>query len=167
MEVGSPKRLSLDTNVLFDLADEKDFAHDFREIYQRRNYALVICPTVVAELYFLREHGDTEEQRLASLALRRLASWDIHVFPLTSVQLAIAWRFAATILASGLLPPTEINDARILGETAIAAFPLVVSSDRHLLDIDQDVLRDTFAEADLPPVFPVSPRRLLRALIRE
>lgn len=35
MEANPQKRLSLDTNVLFDLADEKDFAHDFRETYQR------------------------------------------------------------------------------------------------------------------------------------
>ncbi len=54
MEASSRKRLSLDTNVLFDLADRKDFAHDFREAYQRKGYALVIPPTVVAELYFLR-----------------------------------------------------------------------------------------------------------------
>ena len=61
MEASSPRRLSLDTNVLFDLADEKDFAHDFREAYQRKGYALVVCPTVVAELYFFQEHGDAEQ----------------------------------------------------------------------------------------------------------
>src|SRR5437660_11046640 len=93
MEAGSPRRLSLDTNVLFDLADEKDFAHDFRETYQCKGYALVVCPTVVAELYFLQEHGDAEEQRLASGALAGMGSWDIEVFPLTGVQLDIAWRF--------------------------------------------------------------------------
>lgn len=43
MEASSRKRLSLDTNVLFDLADGKDFAHDFREAYQRKGYTLVIC----------------------------------------------------------------------------------------------------------------------------
>src|SRR6266480_5586134 len=97
MEAGSPKKLSLDTNVLFILADGKDFAHDFRETYQRKGYALVICPTVVAELYFFHEHGDAEESRLASLTLQELASWDIQVFPLTGVQLEIARRFAGAI----------------------------------------------------------------------
>ena len=164
MEAASPRRLSLDTNVLFDLADEKDFAHDFRETYQRKGYALVICPTVVAELYFLREHGDAEEQRLASLSLCQIASWDIQVFPLTGVQLDIAWRFAAAVIASRLLPETEINDSRILAETSVAAIPLLVSSDRHLLDVEPDVLQAACAEADLPLSFISSPRRLLRAV---
>lgn len=165
MEASSQKKLSLDTNVLFDLAEEKDFAHDFRETYQRKSYALVICPTVVAELFFLHGHGDDEEQRLASLALDRIVSWDIQVFPLAGVQLDIARRFAATIIARGLLPDAEINDARILAETAVAGIPLVVSSDHHLLDIEPDALREACTEADLLPVFPVSPRRLLRAIL--
>jgi predicted nucleic acid-binding protein len=63
MEATSRKRLSLDTNVLFDLADRRDFAHDFREACQCRGYTLVISPTVVSELYFseitvtLRKNG--------------------------------------------------------------------------------------------------------------
>ena len=163
MEAGSPRRLSLDTNLLFDLADEKDFAHDFRETYQRKGYALVVCPTVVAELFFFHEYGDAEERRLASLALDGIASWDIQVFPLTGVQLAIAWRFAAAVIVRGLLPETEVNDARILAEASVAGIPVLVSSDRHLLDVDHDALRVACAEADLPPALPASPRRLLRA----
>src|SRR6266478_9083326 len=108
MEASSPRRLSLDTNVLFDLADERDFAHHFRDTHQSKGYALVICPTVVAELYFLHEHGDAEEQRLAALSLGGIASWDIQAFPLAGVQLDIAWRFAAALIARGLLPETEI-----------------------------------------------------------
>src|SRR5438067_8132276 len=98
MEAGSPRRLSLDTNLLFDLADEKDFAHDFRETYQAKGYALVICPTVVAELYFFHEQGDAEERRLAGLAVHKISSWDIQVFPLTGLQLDIAWKLGANLL---------------------------------------------------------------------
>jgi predicted nucleic acid-binding protein len=54
MEARTQKQLALDTNVLFDLADGKDFAHDFREISRRKGYALLVSPTVVAELYFLQ-----------------------------------------------------------------------------------------------------------------
>ena len=35
------KQLSLDTNLLFDLAEEKDFAHDFREEFRRLGYRLL------------------------------------------------------------------------------------------------------------------------------
>ena len=37
---GQKKQLALDTNVLFDLAAEKDFAHSFREVYQERGFSL-------------------------------------------------------------------------------------------------------------------------------
>ena len=163
MEASSRKRLSLDTNVLFDLADGKDFAHDFRETYQRKGYALLISPMAVAELYFLRDHGDAEEQRLSSLSLAGLTTWDIQVFPLTHLQRDIARRFASAIIRQGLLPASELNDALILAEAAVAEIPLVVSSDQHLLGVDHDALRAACMEADLNPVFPVSPCRLTRA----
>jgi predicted nucleic acid-binding protein len=164
MGVPFPKSLSLDTNVLFDLADEKDFAHDFRETYQTRGYSLAICPTVVAELYFLQVEGAAEERRLASLSLNSLALWDIQVFPLNGVQIELARRFASILISRGLLPENEQNDARIVAETAVAGIALIVSSDSHLLNIDADVLREACADADLAPTYAASPRRLLRAV---
>jgi predicted nucleic acid-binding protein len=164
MEARTQKRLALDTNVLFDLADGKDFAHDFRETCRSKGYALLISPTVVAELFFLERHGDMEERRLASRSLARIASWDIQAFTLSSLQLDLSRRLASSILAHRLLPESEVNDAFILAEAAVAAIPLVVSSDQHLLDLDEGALRDECLRADLPTVFPVNPRRLLRAL---
>jgi hypothetical protein len=164
MERKPLKKLSLDTNLLFDLADQKDFAHDFRETYQGKGYSLVISPTVVAELFFLSEHGDSEEKRLAAAALAGVGNWDIQPFPLTGVQLDLARHFATVLIERNLLPDSEINDAFILAESAVGAIPLVVSSDHHLLAIDHDKLRDACAETDLHPTLPVSPRRLLRAL---
>lgn len=49
-------------------------------------------------------------------------------------------------------------------QLSLAEFPLLVTSDKHLLDIDEEALLLTFQEADLFPVHPVHPRRLLRAL---
>ena len=47
----SPKKsLALDTNLLLDLAGERDFAHEFKEEFSSRGYALLVPPTVVAEL---------------------------------------------------------------------------------------------------------------------
>ncbi len=51
---GSPKgQLSLDTNLPLDLAEPQDFAHEFREEFQRRGYVLRLAPTVLAELEYL------------------------------------------------------------------------------------------------------------------
>ena len=119
---------------------------------------------MVAELAFLREHGDAGERRLSSLALAGLDSWDIQVFPLADVQLDLARRLAATLMDRSLLPEAELNDAFILAEAAVAGVPLVVSSDKHLLEVNPDSLRDACADADLPAVIPASPRLRLRAL---
>jgi len=162
MEARTQKRLSLDTNVLFDLADEEDFAHDFRETFQRKGYALLISPTVVAELYFLQRHGDEEEIRLASIALKQMAAWDIQAFSFSTVQLDLARGLVAAIIRQRLLPESEVNDAFILAESAVAGIPLVVTSDQHLLDVDESALRDECLRVELAPVFPVHPRRLLR-----
>lgn len=45
------KQLALDTNVLLDLAEGADFAHDFKETFQGKGYVLRLPPMVVAELH--------------------------------------------------------------------------------------------------------------------
>jgi hypothetical protein len=164
MEGSSQKRVSLDTNVLFDLALERDFAHDLREGCQRKGYALSIVPSVVAELYFFLEHGDDIQERCARISISNLACWDIQATPLTAAQLRTARDFARKIRIAGLLAMAEANDACILAESAIAAIPLVVSSDNHILNIDDQKLRTAFLDAGMNPVFAVSPRGLARAL---
>jgi predicted nucleic acid-binding protein len=49
---GQKKEFALDSNILFDLAAEKDFAHAFREGYQERGYSLRVPPTVIQELTY-------------------------------------------------------------------------------------------------------------------
>jgi hypothetical protein len=164
MEVSSQKRLSLDTNVLFDLAEGRDYAAEFREAYQRKGYALFISPTVAAEVFFALDHGDQREKKLASICFSKLTVWDIEVASLTATQLKVAHAFAAKIRNWGLVPSGEVNDSCVIGETAMLGIPLVVSSDHHLLDIDDSTLRALCVASELPVVFAVSPRALVRAL---
>ncbi len=164
MEVSSLKKLSLDTNVLFDLAQERDYAHDFRETFQRRGYTLLIAPTVVAELYFFLEHGSSAEEKLASTSIRNIVEWDIQTIPLSLAQSAKARLIAKRLSASGMLPPEEFNDALILTESAVAEIPILVSSDNHLLDLDPEKLRAICLDAAVLPISTAHPRRLLRAL---
>ena len=63
-----------------------------------------------------------------------------------------------------LIPETEQNDGKILAQTSLAQIPLLATSDKHLLDIDEDALLLAFQEADLWSVHPVHPQRLLKAL---
>jgi hypothetical protein len=47
---------------------------------------------------------------------------------------------------------------------ATGAYSMLVTSDKHLLDIEENALLLAFNEADLFAVHPVSPKGLLRAL---
>ena len=159
------KHLSLDANVVFDLAEGKEFAHDFREIFQSKGYALVLPPTAAHELHRIFTHGDSvAERELARKALTRLLQWGIRPFDLDSTAEAICEQFVRGLLRQRLLPEDEFNDGLILAETSLAKIPLLVTSDKHLLHIDENSLLLAFNEADLAPVRPVHPKNLLRAL---
>ena len=74
--VASPKKsLALDTNLLLDLAGEKDFAHKFKEEFSSRGYFLFVPPTVVAELAFLASLKDAPQREIANAALRKIGVW--------------------------------------------------------------------------------------------
>jgi hypothetical protein len=166
MEAHGPrKQLGLDNNVLLDLAAGADFAHDFRERFQQQAYVLRVAPTAVAELHEQLVRGAQEKtRRLASAALLGVRKWDIQPLSLSAVEFAIAERFAHRLLERRLLPEDEFNDALILAETSLAGIPLLVTSDKHLLDIDDEALLLAFNEADLSPTRPAHPKRLLKAI---
>ena len=157
------KQLSLDANIVFDLAERKDFAHDFLEVFQGKGYGLVLPPTAVHELHLIFTECDSEAEReLARTALLNLKQWGIRPFDLDSAEEAVSEQFVRRLLRQRLLPEDEFNDGLILAETSLAEVPLLVTSDKHLLDIDEDALLLAFNEADLAPVHPVHPKRLLR-----
>jgi len=161
----SPKKsLALDTNLLFDLAAKKDFAHEFKEEFLARGYSLLVPPTVVAELAYFASHKNVPQHDLADIALGQLREWKCQPLRLSSTELAIAARFAARLIEASLLPATEQNDGKILGQASLSKIPLLVTSDKHLLDMDEDALLLAFNDADLTPVHPAHPRRLLRAM---
>ena len=150
---------------MFDLVEEQDFAHEFREVFLGRGYRLFLPPTALVELDFLSAEGRTPaEQNLAREGLLNLRGWGIQPFDLDSTAEGIARRFAGHVRELGLIPDDEVNDGLILAETSLVEIPLLVTSDRHLLDVDEEALLLAFHDADLPPVHPVHPKRLLRAL---
>jgi hypothetical protein len=164
MAVSSGKRLSLDTNLLLDLAEGKDFAEEFLESFQARGYELLVTPTVAGELNALSILGGKPQRTFAHKALYRLRHWNCQPFALSDTKLAIADRFAYRLSELRLIPEEEQNDGRILGETSLAGIPLLVTSDRRLLDLEEEELLLAFHGADLSPVNAAHPKRLLKAL---
>jgi predicted nucleic acid-binding protein len=161
----SPKKaLALDTNLLLDLAAEADFAHEFKEEFSSRGYALLVPPTVVAELAFFISLKDAPQHEIANVALEKITAWNCQPFTLSCTQLAIATRFAERLIEASLIPESEQNDGKILAQTSLAEIPVLVTSDKHLLEADEDALLLAFNEAGLVPVHSSHPKRLLRAL---
>jgi predicted nucleic acid-binding protein len=161
---GKSKQLALDTNVLFDLAANLESAHAFREAFLEKGYKLLISPTVIQETYFLYENGNPKQQLLAKSALENLLSWKIEPFDLKSVGHGITEQFSNRIRRKGLLPDAEMNDGLILAETSLAGIPILVMSDRHLLNIDESDLRICFDDSDMSTVTCFHPKKLYRAI---
>ena len=124
------KRLAVDSNVLFDLAEGEQFAEDFREIFLGKGYSLEAPPTVVLELTNFFKKGDARERELARIALSSmLTKWKISPISLSSVQRAYTQNFVKFVQADKIIPPRENNDAEILAETSLAGIPILVTSD--------------------------------------
>jgi len=164
MAASPRKQLALDANVLLDLAEDKDFAHDFREQFQTRGYEFLLSPTTVAELNILSIYGGEPQKHFADLALQKLRAWKCRPFLLSDTETAIAEQFRRRLSELKLIPDEEWDDGLILAETSLGDIPMLVTSDAHLLDIDEDALLMAFNEADLPPVRPAHPKRLVKAL---
>ena len=158
------KRLALDTNVLLDIAAGYEFALRFKTEFQARKFALYCPPGVAAELLHLSIHGNVGQRERAATALDRLVLWRITPIVLTDVEKRYRKNFMAFVEDRKILPKGEVNDARILADTAIAQIPMLVTGDRGILEADQIALSLAFEDAGLPVVHPVHPARLTRSL---
>lgn len=116
------------------------------------------------ELEWLASFGEGPPRNHARVAAARISRWRITPFELFAIDQEIAEHFAQGLLDRNLIPDDEWNDGVILAEASLSGIPLLVTSDKHLLEIDDDALLLEFNQADLPTVRAVHPRRLLRAL---
>jgi predicted nucleic acid-binding protein len=156
-------KFALDSNILIDLGERKNFAHTFLAAY--RSQGLAAPPTVVQELTHLAlVDTSNPASQFAFEALANMRQWDIFPYDLKSVGHGITDVDAQKLITKGLLPEGEFNDGLIIIETALAGIPSLVTSDNHLLSINQVQLTTTLGEFDLPPVTIFHPRDLLRAI---
>src|ERR1700678_2012400 len=144
------RKFALDTNVLIDLGERKSFAHTFRVAYANRGFA--VPPTVVQELTSIAFSSTHRASKFAYEALSCMREWDIYPYDLKAVGHGIAEADAQKLCDLRLLPNEEFNDGLILIETALACIPCLVTSDHHLLDIDQAALIRTLGDLDLAAV---------------
>jgi predicted nucleic acid-binding protein len=156
----SSQRVAVDTNVVFDLAAGKDFAAAAVQVLQAQNVELYLPPTVFVELRMEADHGHfPPKQALAKRALEGLQKWGFKPIVFDRAQLDFAHGFAKALRVERLLPAEEVNDARILGESAFFPVEFLLTSDKHLLGIDREQLHVLLAAKQFSKVEIVSPRR--------
>jgi predicted nucleic acid-binding protein len=157
-----PPLAAVDTNVLLDLADGNERAWGAVETLRRRlkGGQIVVLPTVVQELVHLAEHGATERARRA--ARRLVAEWKFVPLNFIPAGHGITERIADSLRARGLLPDEEVNDAFIVAESALAGCTLLLSSDRHILEIPAVRLNPLLADAHVTAPLIASPRDIVR-----
>jgi hypothetical protein len=113
-------QLALDTNVLFDLADERDFAVTVLEVLAEKKAAVKVCPTVLVELqYEIPTRLPPKKLCAREKALQSIRTWNITPFVLKAVDNGIAKMFSERLQYIGILPHGEFNDGCILAESAL------------------------------------------------
>jgi hypothetical protein len=158
----TPSSVAVDSNVLYDLAAQEEFALAGLEVLNEQGVGLFIPPTVFIELEFEIRHGQSSQK--AARAMKNIPAWKIRVMPLGPHKMGIAREFSKAIRNAQLLPQEECNDGDILGEATQHPVEFLLTSDKHLLQIDRDQLRALYRARDLPKVEIVSPWRFFIAL---
>ena len=169
MATATPRKplwVAVDTNVLLDLADEKEAVWEAIDTVRRRlpGVQIVVPPTAVQELARIVEHGDTAKERaLALTAAQRLVSeWKFVPLNLIPVGHGITERIADQLRDHELLPSEEVNDSYVVAESALAGCTILLSSDKHVAEIPTDRLTLILAAADVEPVLISRPRDIAR-----
>ena len=131
--------IAVDTNVLFDLADEVEDVADAMLVIGRRvrSPQLLMPPTVREELAEEALHGEEFEKReKARRAFQLARTWKIQPVELLADQHDAARAIGRRLRALSLLPEDEVNDGLILAEAALLACSILLTSDEHLRSMD-------------------------------
>ena len=162
--------VAIDTNFPLLLAQGNELAQEALRIILERMRPVEICvpPTVLGELLYQAENSCERAQRtLATSALQQIRSrWHFHPADLNATQEAVAAEAARKILYASLIPAAEVNDAKIIAESAVLNSVLIVSNDSHLLTVDHRRLGLLFRELDLPVPLIISPREIVKKFYR-
>ena len=169
--MGAPSKLqlalALDTNVILDLADGKDFAATILEFLQEQKATIKIPPTVMVELEYEIEHPSSPRRaERAEHAFGAMPKWGITPLTLPAARHGVVEEFSKSMQQAGILPYGEFHDGCILAEVAFGGMDFLLSSDTHLLSIDREKLNRLFKDKELPKVEVVCPRNLYGRLKR-
>lgn len=160
------RRFAIDVNFVLDLAAGADFAHRLKDVLIEQGYSFDLPHTAVVELALIARNFGHPANGLATKGMQSLSRWNVTPRDLAAVEHGIADEFARDLIKRGLLPLQERNDGLILAEASLIGATHLLSSDRHLTNIDAAELRFIFESRHLRPVDVVRPREMARLLRR-
>lgn len=157
--------VALDTNFLLDLAAGNAACLDCLSVLSEMKRAprLVATATVLQELAYLYEAGDSKKKRaLAETALRSLIGWGVNPLQFIPVGNGIIERIGDEIRRRGLLPDEERNDSYVIAEAALANCSLLISSDAQVTGVNQEDLRHLLNHFDVDPIVILWPAAVVK-----
>jgi rRNA-processing protein FCF1 len=158
--------VAVDTNFLLDLATPKEKADDTVEIFRKRvpGVEFIVVPTVLDELNFIAESGDTAAHRkLARTTLEKLVLvWRFRPRDFIPVGHGIIDQIAQKLRGENLIPEVEMNDSYIVAEAALAGCTILITSDAHILDADPRLVGSVLKSCDVNLVLIRSPADIVR-----
>jgi predicted nucleic acid-binding protein len=169
MNPKAPQILAADTNVGVDLADGNDFILDAISTIRRRlpRSSFLISPTVSEELAWLSAYADEAiVRRAAHSFLRGHRQWGFQMINAVPLGDPYVNKIAERILRAGLIPPSEINDAHILAESAALGCSVLLTSDHHLRAIDFQRLSFELGPFEIVAPVIATPREIVRKFFR-
>ena len=158
--------IAVDTNFLFDLVQENEAVVDCLDTIRRRipNPSIIVLPTVIIELRKWAKSGDAAQKAIATKAISSiLTPWRFVPVNCIPVGHGIVEQIGRRIRSKGLIPEEEIHDSFIVAEAALYGATILVSSDGHIKDIDQKMLKIELDSSDVPCPLIASPWKIVNA----
>ena len=163
--------IAVDTNVLLDQAVGDQDVIDAIEVTKSRlpDARLIVPPTVLEELAVQMGRGSASERAAAEKVLRSLLSWGYEPLNLIPTGKGITEQIALKLRIKGILPHEEQNDSYVIAESALIGCSILLSSDRHLLDAqDNKAFRGVLKDADVDgdELIIATPRKIASQFFR-
>jgi predicted nucleic acid-binding protein len=160
--------LAADTNVLLDLALERELVLDSVAAIRRAipESSIVVPPTAAQELAFIARHAETPKKRAAARFFALHQSWKIRIIAHVVLGDDTVDEVAARLRTAGLIDDSEVNDSLILVEAASLGASILLTSDEHLRGLDFSRLKFELDRYHLNAPVIATPAEIVKKFLR-